>query len=1052
MGHLPGNTTARIDPFSMGPNQANTAIVFTLDDYNAVDNYALTASDVVALLGDADPATIGPAATYRCRWTLAGTTGAQAAIGDDGLKNACLTGTPDGSDFATVTGSGTAVYAEPLVMVPAVTAHAYVAGCGKLIGLTLTADSDGSSQAPTLVFETPRLAVNGQDLGPLTNPAFPLGVHSCLLYSTPGSVQINPGDEAALTAPGSWCDTAVGLVAALEGAIDNRSGKSSVQTELLEKTMPLSLNMSASLEDYFPWKNLKYKTGWGYGKLPPGSYQMTTNPGEIGQWLLVWNPTKPATPAMMEVVSGNPALVAVSHLSQYDQSPASGIGYVRVFDVEAVAGSAWESTIGGFVTLLKISDPAYAGKPNYDDLWIYPPSEWSLENGVPVYDRSDPFALSTIYRDRVTEHVGSLRWCDTGAGGAVGGSYPYPEMLIPMTAENFWGNHPTGPRINYLSIGPVDGITYPYEYHWEYGRDGCQGGTFTATLTADVTTVPAVDTHETWTFSDGATAPLLAGLEVTVDGETVRIISGSGTSWVVNRGSNGTTPVAHTGTPKAAVVNGRRPLWMGSSGLVANATTCLITCDRPHGMVDRQTLSQAGAPINNITMTSGTVVNNLQLGNCYVTGPTTFVSVASGGSAAGDKPDKVYTLTGVYGQNQYWYGSGVPVEIQAITTAKFPNANLYVNIPVDAVDDMVYAYARRILAHFPAGRKIYVEYTNEVWNWAGAFASFAYVTVVADLVLSSSLKTYQFAYATFRSTKMHTIFRSVFGPAGRGDEIVGVVGCQMGSGASQITPALNLALSLGAPLDAIACAPYYSMSPYPASVAAFDLYDDDQAADMLLHDKFYDMSPGGMIAYITDNYDAVQAYNRANDKHCIMIGYEGGIEFAAPAGAKRHDERSHDIQYHPIFYDQEQGVSAIYQKYGFSTVHIYGLGIGWGPQSWAMYHGRTQPHSRGDGQNGATDNRKVSVNPNSPYWIGKGMTFNQSAYVQDQRVHSVRGQAYIDWGSETAANPGPDPGPDPGPETTYTFTGSGTLTSQSGQQSPADIEATIKLASMGPRR
>jgi hypothetical protein len=776
---------------------------------------------------------------------------------------------------------------------------------------------------------------------------------------------------------------------------------------------------------------------------------VTTSPGEIGQWLLVWNPTKPAAPTMMEVVSGNPALVAVTHLAQYDQSPANGVGYLRVFDVQAVPGSAWESTIAGFAVLLKITDPAYAGTPNYDDLWIYPPGEWSLENGVPVYDRSDPFALSAVFADRLTEHVGGIRWDDCTAGGAVGGSYPYPEMMIPMTAENFWGNHPTGPRIGYLSIGPVDSTTYPYEYHWEYGRDGCQGSTFTATLAADVTTTPAVDTKETWTFSDGASAPLMAGLEVTVDGETVRLVSGSGTSWVVNRGSNGTTPVAHTGTPKAVIVNGRRPLWMGASGLVGNATTCLVTCDRPHGMVDRQTLSQAGNPINGITMSSGNVVNNLQLGNIYVTGPTTFVCVASGGSAAGDKPDKVYPLSGVFGQNQYWYGSGVPIEVQAITTAKFPNADLYVNIPVDAVDDMAYAYARRILAHFPPGHKIYVEHSNEAWNWAGPYATFAYVTVFADLVLSSALKTYQLAYSTFRATRIHQIFRSVFGAAGRAAEIVGVVGCQMGSGASQITPALDLALSLGAPLDAIACAPYYSMSPYPESVRAFDLYDDDQAADMLLHDKFYDMTPGSMIAYITDNYNAIQAYNKANDKHCIMIGYEGGIEFAAPAGAKRHDERSHDIQYNPIFYDEEQGVSAIYQKYGFSTVHIYGLGIGWGPQSWAIYHGRTQPHSRGDGKNGAADNRKTSVNPTSPYWIGKGMSFNQSAWVQDQRVHSVRGQAYIDWVGEMTANPGPDPGP--GPEATYTFTGSGILAGPS-QQSPADIEATIKITGPSIRR
>jgi hypothetical protein len=52
---------------------------------------------------------------------------------------------------------------------------------------------------------------------------------------------------------------------------------------------------------------------------------------------------------------------------------------------------------------------------------------------------------------------------------------------------------------------------------------------------------------------------------------------------------------------------------------------------------------------------------------------------------------------------------------------------------------------------------------------------------------------------------------------------------------------------------------------------------------------------------------------------------------------------------------------------------------------------RTQKHSRGDGRDGAYDNRTATWTPGTPGYIGGTYT------KQDRRVDSVRGQAFVDW-------------------------------------------------------
>ena len=61
----------------------------------------------------------------------------------------------------------------------------------------------------------------------------------------------------------------------------------------------------------------------------------------------------------------------------------------------------------------------------------------------------------------------------------------------------------------YTAIGPVDTAATPWMYSPFYRKDSEQ---FTATLADPITTAPDVGTVESYTFSDAARAPLMAGL------------------------------------------------------------------------------------------------------------------------------------------------------------------------------------------------------------------------------------------------------------------------------------------------------------------------------------------------------------------------------------------------------------------------------------------------------------------------------------------------------------------------------------------------------------
>lgn len=86
----------------------------------------------------------------------------------------------------------------------------------------------------------------------------------------------------------------------------------------------------------------------------------------------------------------------------------------------------------------------------------------------------------------------------------------------------------------------------------------------------------------------------------------------------------------------------------------------------------------------------------------------------------------------------WWQGKGAPWEY-AILLANTLNKDIWVNIPTFASDDYVAHLADLLYTTLEPERKIYVEYSNEIWNFA--FPQWGHVNQLVDADLASNPQT-----------------------------------------------------------------------------------------------------------------------------------------------------------------------------------------------------------------------------------------------------------------------------------------------------------------------
>ncbi len=145
-----------------------------------------------------------------------------------------------------------------------------------------------------------------------------------------------------------------------------------------------------------------------------------------------------------------------------------------------------------------------------------------------------------------------------------------------------------------------------------------------------------------------------------------------------------------------------------------------------------------------------------------------------------------------------------PYACCATMAGQLANTNAYVNVPYAATDLTGAAIASAYLDNFPAGRKVYVEFSDEDWNYS---TSGSFMFALANLgVIGSDLGSAPQGYVV-RASQHHDAFYSVFNAAGRGAEIKRIIGADFAD-PGYTGELIGIANANGIKVDCVAVAPY----------------------------------------------------------------------------------------------------------------------------------------------------------------------------------------------------------------------------------------------------
>ncbi len=405
-----------------------------------------------------------------------------------------------------------------------------------------------------------------------------------------------------------------------------------------------------------------------------------------------------------------------------------------------------------------------------------------------------------------------------------------------------------------------------------------------------------------------------------------------------------------------------------------------LVCQSPHGLKTGQAMSFDGKwPILNFTDGTTFDVNHYK-SPVFITGPTTLITKFSDAKKGPTTLVSPLDLDPQVARTDWSLpGEGFPYEITAIIASKFEGCDLHVAIPMAGSDRLIDEVARRIRDNFPAGRHVYVELCNEPWNFA--FVQCGNFHWLSNLIFPG--EEWETWYVV-RSGQAWARFRSIFGP--RADEILGMFDTQfVVPETSRIV--LKIARAKGVKVGAIGVAPYVLPDETPSSIAAWNVAEDDQAADLWITDLRLSASRQYCFStHAKGHRDVIAEHNAKSGDHTVLYGYEGGIETAVPTGARDELKRTRDIVYHPNWRIIEQDFYAWVQDMEFTQFNIYAYAMAYvNSANWGIYHAIGQLPGAGDGSDGKADNRKCRA-------VTKPASVNQ-----DQHCVSVRGQAFLDW-------------------------------------------------------
>lgn len=354
-----------------------------------------------------------------------------------------------------------------------------------------------------------------------------------------------------------------------------------------------------------------------------------------------------------------------------------------------------------------------------------------------------------------------------------------------------------------------------------------------------------------------------------------------------------------------------------------------------------------------------------------LTGPCTLTQ---GWTQAGVNKGAWYTRS-----DSCYVTPGIP-PAECCAQANAVGADIWISISYNVTDACIAALMGVVAQQLNSGRKIYLEYSNEVWNTG--FQGYRYCSCNGRLAGLGPLEWY-----TLRASQVHqqayTALQANSPP--RGGDLVRVFGVQGANVGGTTRPITIYAAANSIPIDVISPAPYVenSVSPFigpgggeSSQIAAYDACTADQLMD--LGELF--IQYGAYEAYITSHQSYVgPGTSFPNTK---IACYEGGPEGGYPAyggyyanpmtsltdGAKiervqiwcRHP-RMRGIMLH--FLQLLQNSNCVL----FNDYLVASGGEFTGGALWQAYYTWNMKAGMGDGSDGLGDNRLYSFPATVPF-------------------------------------------------------------------------------------
>ena len=199
-------------------------------------------------------------------------------------------------------------------------------------------------------------------------------------------------------------------------------------------------------------------------------------------------------------------------------------------------------------------------------------------------------------------------------------------------------------------------------------------------------------------------------------------------------------------------------------------------------------------------------------------------------------------------------------------------------VPHLADDDYVRNMAILIRDTMNPVLKAYIEYSNEVWNWAPSFVQTRYALQKAA-ALGQTSEDRHLKYSGQRSGEIFKIFSDIFGPTAK-TRVVRVIGSQSGGGEEQLSQ-----VGFGG-ADALAIAPYFggSLNNAVSNTDNWENFTTNQILDL------------ARAAVVSDSFSSVKSSALIAEKYgAKLIAYEGGQHMGGGGDCKGGDCSNIDL-------------------------------------------------------------------------------------------------------------------------------------------------------------